>query len=120
MGSAVNKATAVAACSWWSPVRNRTSTLVSTASMASRDGSANRSVHFLDGFRFASLGVQASRNIFYLGGRETPGGAEQNPAGGFFDGKFCAGSPGVSRTNLLRQYDLAFGGELGGLHLVRL
>ncbi|HUJ50782.1 MAG TPA: hypothetical protein VLW25_11315 [Bryobacteraceae bacterium] len=88
--------------------------------MASRDGSANRSVHFLDRFRFAALWVQASRNIFYLGWRKTPGGAEKNSAGGFFNREFGAGSPGVSRTNLLGQDDLAFGGELGGLHLVRL
>jgi len=69
----------------------------------------------VNGFRL-SLWVQASRNIFDLGGRETPGRAEKNSAGGFFNREFGAWSPSVSGADLFRQDDLAFGGQPSNRH----
>jgi hypothetical protein len=83
--------------------------------MAAGYRAGNGSVHFFDRFRFASP-LQASGNVFDLGGWETPGGAEKNSAASFFDREFGAGSPGVRSPDFLGQHDLALGGELGSLH----
>src|ERR1035438_6208731 len=98
IGPSAKRARAAAACLGSSPVSSRTTTLVSTAVMASHYFPANGGAHLRGCLRFA-IGPQTTGHFVEIGFGETCSGAEQNSVAGFFDCEFRSRPPGPGNTD---------------------
>src|SRR3984885_12441605 len=103
--SVVNSSRATADCFGSSPVSSRTSTLVSTAFMATLHLAADSCVHVGERFGFAFL-LPAASHLVDSGPRKSAGWPQENAILSFLNGELSTRSPGARGPDFLGQDEL--------------